>query len=276
MKKFLFIVLSGASLSLSAQKIALNKGQQIIITTTSSQDADIMGMQMKNSANSLASVVVQDSDKDNFITSYKLTKVNVNIDAMGQQNTYDSDKPEDKDSEMGKALGDNINKEVPVLVNKNTGKASVKDKPSPERPEKGAEANPLGGIMESFNAATEDAAVETAFFILQPGKKAGDTWVDSSSREKFKEKKTYTLKSVTDGVATILVNAIIEGSSTVEMQGMEMDLTFSSKSTGNIIVETKTSLVKKRTNNAEITGNINVMGQSVPVNSTAEITIDYK
>ena len=48
------------------------------------------------------------------------------------------------------------------------------------------------------------------------------------------------------------------------------------KTEGEIIVDTKSSLVKKRSSVMDMTGSIDVMGQSVPITSKAIVNIDYK
>lgn len=277
MKKILLSLTLFAGIAANAQKITLTKGQQITISTSTLQDIDMtgMGMQMKNNTTTTSILEVKGDDKENYTTSFKVSKMNLTMDMMGQQQSYDSDKPEDKDSEMGKALSDKIGKEVAVLINKNTGKASLENK-TEVSPEKKATANPLDGMMEGFSSVEEDASVETIFFLIPAGKKTGDTWMDSSSNNGMKEVKTYTLKSINGGIASIGLFATMQGNSTMESQGMQMDITLSAKTEGEILVDSKSSLVKKRSSVMDLTGSIDVMGQSVPIISKAIVNIDYK
>ncbi len=278
MRKYLMVLTVLASSAVQAQKIVLQKGQQITITTNTTQDVDMtaMGMQMKNNSSTTGQVLLKDANNDNYITSYKLSKVNLSMDMMGQENKYDSDKPEDKDSEMGKAISEKIGKEVTVIVNKNTGKASL-EKSSAASPERSEDPNPMAGLMDAFGSVTEEANVETVFFLLPPGKKVGDSWIDSSASTKtMKDVRTYTIKSITNGVADVNLLSAMEGTTSTEMQGMQMDISLSVKTEGQILVDTVTSLVKKRSNTANLTGNIEMMGQSIPISSKAVVTIDYK
>ena len=277
MKKYLAVIILIASVNAQAQKIALKKGQQITIITKLDQDVDMtaMGMQMKNNSNTTGIFQHKDSNNENYITSYTLSKVNLKMDMMGQENKYDSEKPEDKDSEMGKAISEKIGKEVTVLVNKNTGKASLDIKTS--SPEKQPEANPMAGLMDAFGSVTEEANVETVFFILPAGKKTGDSWTDSSTSTKtMKDVRTYTIKSVEKGVADVTLLSLMSGTTNTEMQGMQMEISLSVKTEGQIVVDTVTSLVKKRSNTANLTGNIEMMGQSIPIISKAVMTVDYQ
>ena len=277
MKKYLAVIILIASVNTQAQKIALKKGQQITIITKLDQDVDMtaMGMQMKNNSKTTGIFQHKDSNNENYITSYTLSKVNLKMDMMGQENKYDSEKSEDKDSEMGKAISEKIGKEVTVLVNKNTGKASLDIKTG--SPEKQPAANPMAGLMDAFGSVTEEANVETVFFILPAGKKAGDSWTDSSTSTKtMKDVRTYTIKSVEKGVADVTLLSIMSGTTNTEMQGMQMEISLSVKTEGQIVVDTVTSLVKKRSNTANLTGNIEMMGQSIPIISKAVMTVDYQ
>ena len=278
MKKYLSGLVLLASMGVQAQKIALQKGQQITITTTTTQDVDMsaMGMQMQNSSSTSSLVLVKDVNNENYVTSYKLTKVKLAMEMMGQETKYDSEKPEDKDSDMGKAVSDKIGKDVTVLVNKKTGKASLEA--GTGSPEKEAEdVNPMAGLMNAFGSVTEEANVETILFLIPAGKKVGDSWVDSSASTKtMKDVRTYTIKSINKGIADINMQSVMEGTTSTEMQGMQMEISLSVKTDGQVLVDTQTSLVKKRSNTANLTGNIEMMGQSMPITSKAVVTIDYQ
>ena len=263
------------SFAANAQKIALDKGKQITITSVISQDIDMMGMgmKMKNDTKSTGVVEVKDMDNENYTSTYTLRKMNLNMDMMGQQNSYDSEKPADRDGEMGKAFADKLGKEVTVLINKNSGKVLLDKKTLIEKP--AAQANPMDGLMDSFGAVGEDVTVETVFFIIPAGKKTGDSWIDSSTNKGMKEVKTYTFKSVTGNIANIALFSKMEGRNAMESQGMQMDVNISAKTEGEIQVDFKSSLVKKRSSVMDLTGAIDVMGQSVPITSKAIVTIDY-
>ncbi len=277
MKKYLIVLAFFISTGVYAQKIALSKGQEITITTNGTQDIDMsgMGMQMKNITSSTSLLKVMDSNKENIKTSYTLTKVTLSMDMMGQQASFDSEKPEDKDSEMWKAISGKIGKDINVIINKNTRKA-ILENTEKDSTEKKEDANPLEGLIGSFGSVTEEATVETVFFIIPNEKKVGESWIDSSSNNKMKEIKTYTLKSIVAGIANIGFFSTMEGSNSMETQGMQMDIALSAKTEGEIIVDTKTYLVKKRSSVMDITGSIDVMGQSVPIISKAIVNIDYK
>lgn len=275
MKPILLSFLILLSFSVTAQKINLAKGKQIVIKATANQEMVMssMGMRMKNNSSSTAVVEVKGSDNNHYNTTYKLTKIKISMDVMGQQNSYDSENPEDKNSEIGKSVEGKVGQELKVAIDKNSGKSKVE---KAETDKKAApEENPFQGLMDSFGAADEGAAVETAFFVLPAGKKVGDVWTDSSTNNKMKEVKTYTFKSITGNDANISLFSMMDGTSSVEAQGMSMDITISAKTEGMMIVDIKNSLVKKRTSVTDVTGNIEMMGQSMPMTTKVTAVTEY-
>ncbi len=276
MKQILFPLALLFAVTAGAQNINLTKGKQIVITATANQEMEMsaMGMKMKNNSSSTAVVEVKGSDNNNYNTTYKLTKIKISMDVMGQQNTYDSEKPEDKTTEIGKSVEGKIGQELKVLVDKNSGKSTM-EKTDGIKKEEPVEENPFQGLMESFGAADEGATVETAFFIVPAGKKVGDVWTDSVTNNKMKEVKTYTIKSLNGNDASINLFSRMEGTSSVEAQGMQMEITISAKTEGVLTVDVKNSLVKKRTSVSDITGSIDMVGQSMPLTSKVTAVTEY-
>lgn len=276
MKQFLLPLVLLMCLTAGAQKINLTKGKQITITATANQEMEMssMGMLMKNNSSSTAVVEVKGSDNTNYNTTYKLTRMKISMDVMGQQNSYDSEKPEDKTTEIGKSVEGKIGQELKVLVDKNSGRSKL-EKTDETKKEEPAPENPFQGLMENFGGTDEGATVETAFFIVPAGKKVGDVWMDSVTNNKMKEVKTYTIKSLNGNEASINLFSRMEGTSSVEAQGMQMDITISAKTEGVINVDVKNSLVKKRTSVSDITGTIEMMGQSMPLTSKVTAVTEY-
>ena len=198
------------------------------------------------------------------------------VDAMGQQDSYDSEKPEDKDKELGKSLGEKIGKEVNVTIDKTTGNTVAETPPTPEKEEE--QDNPFAGMKEMFGAADSEAGItQSAFFIIPAGKKAGDSWTDSVAvSDAMKGSKTYTIKSINGTEAVITVFSKMEGKQNIELQGMQIDIALSAKTEGELLVDTKTSLLKKSSRVADVTGNMDMMGQSMPITSKLTETTEYK
>ena len=277
MKAFLLIAFFAVSISGYAQKyeprVVLNKGQKIVVKTSSNQEADMgMGMEMKNISSSEYNLVVLDANKENYILTSTLTGLKLSMDFMGQSNSYDSDKKEDADSEMGKSVK-NLNVPDTFTVNMNTAAITYNKKPAPVAASD--VANPMESMFESMGSSDKNMG-EDVFLIIPAGIKIGDKWFDSSSTPTLKSVKEYLLQSIDNGIASIKSIIQVDNNSQVELQGMQVTINMSTKSTGIITTDTKTSLVSKRTNNATINGNLEVMGQTMTVTGKSTTTTVFE
>jgi len=187
---------------------------------------------------------------------------------MGQNMSYDSEKPEDKDSQMGQAMGDKIKKVDTYILDKKTGKTTKVKKEGDEEE---------AGGMGMFSAGDGDGAANAAFFILPTGKKIGDSWSDSTSNKGITTKKTYTLKSIAQDVATIDVMGTITGTKEQEANGMTMSITMNNKFTEQILVNTNVGLVTKANNTTDGTNSMDMMGQQMEmtVKSSTVTTVNF-
>ena len=108
--------------------------------------------------------------------------------------------------------------------------------------------------------------------MIPSGKKAGDTWEDSTSGEGLKLKRTYTLNSVANKEASVTVNGILDINKTMQVQGMDMNTVMTSKTVSSVTVDLVSSVQKENKSVTDVSGTLEVMGQSVPV--TSKITTD--
>jgi hypothetical protein len=271
---FLAIAMLSATGSFAQKdsKIKLTRGQKITVMTNNSMDAD-MGMSMKNASSTKNEIIVLDATADHYTVSNTITSMNLSLDMMGQQTTYDSNNAADRDSEMGKAVSQKINKPDTLQLSALTGALINNNKKTDAVDES---ANPMSGMMEALGNNGDDLAVSNAFFIIPEGKKAGDSWSDSTTEKGMKIVKSYTLKSVEKDIATINLTGKTDGTTETEMQGMQLQININSKLNGEMQVNTNTSLVAKKTLTTDLTGSIEVMGQSTPITSKSTVTISYQ
>ncbi len=252
-------------------KIVLTKGQKIVVKTTSTQEADMgMGMEMKNFTTAQNDLYVLDAGDVNYTLTNTLTGLKLSMDMMGQTSTYDSDKKEDSASVIGKSVS-NLNVPDTITLNKYSRLVTATKKVEAAA----EEANPMESMFESFGNSN-DNIVKEAFFIVPAGKKTGDKWVDSSSTKDTKIYKEYQLQSIENGIITILENGKVDNNTQTEIQGMQVTINMTAKSTGEIKVNSKTSLVNKRDVKTELTGNLEMMGQQVPVTGKGTISTVYE
>ncbi len=265
------------AITASAQKkeprVFLNKGQKMLVKTSSNQEADMgMGMEMKNASSSSYNLVVLDAGKENYTVTNTLTGLKISVDFMGQSTNYDSDKKDDADSELGKSVK-NLN--IPdTLFISNTDASVTYNKKSDTATADGS--NPFESMFESLGN-NEGRIVDELFLVIPAGIKAGDKWYDSASTASVRSVKEYELQSVENGIATIKTSFKVDNNSQVELQGMQVTINMTTQSTGTITTDTKTSIVSKRTAKAQINGSLELMGQTMNVtgSSTSATTVEY-
>ncbi|MEO6538039.1 MAG: DUF6263 family protein [Ferruginibacter sp.] len=258
----------------NAKNIILNKGQQITITSSATAKADMgMGMGMNSTSSTINKLSVLEIMPNDYKVASRMTKMLFNAEMMGQQQHFDSDKKEDRESEFGKTVSSALDTTKLVLVNKKTGSIeSQKD----DNNSLLNDSNPMSGMLGAMATGGENAIISGAFFLVPANKKIGDKWSDSSSIEGMKTVNNYSIESVEKNIVTVLVNTSVTGNTTMEAQGTELKVDLNTVSSGRIILDSNTSLVKKRITNAEINSNIEMMGQSLPVTGTATSTIIYE
>ena len=257
-------------------KISLTIGQKITVQSSISIESSLApGMDVTNNSTSENILEVKSSTDKNYTIGSTLTKIKVNMDMMGQATTYDSEKKEDQESEMGKAFAEKLNKPTDVILDINTGKASVEKKI--EEKKNPVDGDPMQGLLKIMgDNGGDDAVVTGAFEIVPQGKNTGDNWSDSTVEKNMKVVRRYTLKSVTGKEAVIQLNMVMDAASTLSTQGMEVEFNSTTKTTGEIITDIETGLVKKKTTQADISGSFQLMGQAVPISAKANSTITYK
>lgn len=269
MKKFLFtslILLSVNCYAQSQKTIVLKKGQIITAVSTNTSDADLGMGTMKNNSTTTTKILVADENKNGYVLTSTMTNMKMDIDGMGQKMSYDSDKPEDKDSQMGQAVSGKINSPSGFTLDKQTGKAILTDK---------KEDDAIAGAGIASIEGNENEAIEAAFLIIPTGKKTGDSWTDSSVDKGITTVKNYTIKSIEKDIASVELKGTMEGTTEREMQGMSMNMTINSKLTGQISVSVSTSCVIKSSVDSDITSSIEMMGQQMPANSKTNVTTVY-
>lgn len=248
----------------------LKKGQELIITTVNKMNVDMM-MPMINNSTTTYKVKVLDVDAKNYKVLSTVTKLVVDGSMMGQSIAFDSDKKEDVNSDLGKEFGSTVNKSDTFLIDIQTGAGKSL---SPEKPADAGDG--LQGMMTGAMETSGVATVSSIFFVIPGEVKAGSSWTDSSSVEGIRTVNNYKIEKINDNLVTISTTGNADGSSTMEAQGQSMEMKMKTVSSGTIVVDTKTNMVQKRTNIADIDGSMDLGGQSMPFSSKTTIETVYK
>ncbi len=274
---FALFVTATTTVAAQGKKAALNKlslkaGQkfQTDNTVKTVTNMEMMGQQMEIKADVTVSRQLDiKNKKDNmYNVASTITKMATTADMMGQSMSYDSEKKEDTASEMGKALKDKINVPMDLEMN-DEGKIT----PLKKEEKKTDDAGGIAAMMNSMGAGADETVLTDDVFHVVPGKiKTGDTWSDSIIAEGIKTYRDYSVKSVQGNEVTITISGKQLMDKKMENQGMEMTLVMESKLTGEMLVDSKSGVVKQRTLTSDGTGNMEMMGQQVPMTTKVETT----
>ena len=259
-----------------ATKIMLNKGQKIIVQTTVSIETNMApGMDASSNSSSENVLVVKESTDKNYTISNSLTKLKLNMEMMGKSNSYDSEKKEDQDTELGKGLREKLNRSADVIIDNSTGNALVTKKPEAKKDV--SEADPMQNMLQMFgDSGSDESIVAGAFEIIPQGKKPGDSWADTSIEKDMKTIRTYTFRSNADTGAVIQLNTVVVSASTMEMMGMSLEVNTTTQSKSNILLDITTGQVKRKSTESNVTGSFQMMGQDSPISAKATTVSIYK
>jgi len=258
-----------------SDKIVLATGQKITVQSNISLEASLSpGMDLTSTSATENALEVKNRSDKNYTISSTTTKLKVDMNMMGQATNYDSEKKEVPGTDIEKALAEKLNKPVDIVIDNTSGTAITEMKTDKKNDED--DGDPLGNMLSMFADNSDDAVVTSAFELVPRGKNVGDTWSDSAISKEIKTIRTYTLKSITGTEALIQLDALTNALNKIELQGMEIEFKSETKTTGEIITDVSTGLVKKKTTESNITGSFQLMGQEMPISAKATSTITYK
>lgn len=276
MKKVLLIASLFSVITVSAQtvsrKVALTKGQQleqqsqVNMLITQEMMGQVMEIKMESNVTNL--VEVKDNAAAGFAVANTLKKVLMNMNAMGQEMKFDSDKKEDLDGQMGEAYRERLNKPIEYTIDKDGVVTEVKNKPEM----KDEAGNMFGSMMSgSMGEEKEGNTFNALANIPVAGVKVGDSWADSTNEDGTSAVTNYTLKEVNGNDGVVSVDSDLTVSKELQQQGMTMQMEMKGKTTGEYTFDVSTGIIKSRKATTKATGAVDVMGQSVPM--TMETTV---
>jgi hypothetical protein len=270
------LTVSAVSFAQPAGKINLSNGQKIVVESTADIQASLtMGMELTSNSTTINSLEVKSSTTNNYVISSTLTKLKISGNMMGQAMNYDSETKTGNDEQMANIFDDKLNQPVDVTLDNTSGIAVAEKKKV--RKDAEDDTNPVADMMKIFSDnASDDAVVAGAFILIPKGKSIGDSWSDTATAKDMKTIRTHTLKSIAGNEAVIQSNIIINATNKLDFQGMEFNIKTETKTNGEIVADTTTGSVKKRTSVADVTGTIPMMGQEMPISAKVTSSTIYK
>ncbi|MBN8783156.1 MAG: hypothetical protein ABS85_08640 [Sphingobacteriales bacterium SCN 48-20] len=254
---------------------------QIKVDQTSTMTQDAMGqtIDFKTSGVTIHSYKVTNATEDNSTLHHSVQRLAFNFEGMGAKRSFDSDNKKDMSGEFGKPIADVLNKSYDVIIDK-SGKTLM------ARPEKfeapasdDRSAVILNQVRDMTDVVNPPARGSNSFFKVLPDKETGigDSWRDTTLTPSESALTVYTLSAITDSTIIVDFKRSAAINMTLQIMGSEALNKQNQVSTGQIILDRTTGLMKEKTINTDSNGTTEVMGASLPGSGkmTIRMTVEY-
>ncbi|MFI5134104.1 MAG: DUF6263 family protein [Chitinophagales bacterium] len=288
MKKHIVTLSLSAMVAVNSfgQKISgkpkFQQGQSIEVNmevkTTISQEA--MGQAIDFNVDGTATHIykVTNTTDDNSTLHHKMQRITFVFDGMGQKRNFDSNNPKDMDGQFGKPIKDVLDKSYDMVINPN-GKVMMaipeKIETTTSDPRLLIVTNMLKDVLGTVQPPRKG---EASFFKVLPENEIGigESWTYMISDSAGKSITTYKLTAITDSTVVVDFTGSSNTVSKAEMMGMETTTTLNNKTTGKIILDKATGIVRQKNAVTESTGTTESSFGSLPVTSKIITTINVK
>ena len=219
---------------------------------------------------------VTNQTDDNNTLRHSMNRISFFFDGMGQKVNFNSDNPSDMEGPFGKPVKEILGKNYDIIIDPN-GKVLM------AQPEKIALAtfdDRMRIVMDMLQHLTAEVQPpkkgEGSFFRILPENEAaiGESWSESGKTDVGDFSNTYTLAEINDTTIVVNFNGNSTATSKADMMGMETITTMNNKTTGIILVDKATGIVRQKKLNTESNGNMQVMGNSLPLTSRTTTVIN--
>ena len=285
-KALLFIIVLAFSIAANSQKVAsklkFEQGQtfdvQIQVKNNIAQQAMGQSIDFNVDAAGFHTYKITNTTEDNSTINHQVQRVTFAFDGMGQKRSFDSNVEKDLNGMFGAPIKDLLTKKYDIIVDP-SGKTLMA---IPEKI-KLAEADSRFAIVTTMLKDVLDIVQppqkgKASFFKVLPETETakGEAWTESSINENGKFDAAYTISDIND--STIVVD-FVGSSITVskaEMMGSETTTNMTNKSTGKIILDRITGIVKEKTITTDSKGNTETSFGTMPVTSKTTTIITVK
>ncbi len=285
-KPFLLIVLPFFPvLSSSAQpldgRVRFLQGQAIEISlqtqTTISQQAMGQAIDFHVDAACEHQYDVTNTTEDNHSLRHSVKRITFSFDGMGQKQAFDSDIPKDLNGQLGKPVKELLDKKYDMIIDP-YGKVLLTLPDSFPTAKTDNRMAIISNLMkEVVDIVQPPQKGKGSFFRVIPekegGLKTGDSWTESGSTPTDNYQTTYLISAVTDSSILLDFTGNAYTVTKAEMMGSETITTLNHKSTGKIIVDRATGLIRQKTTQTESSGSTESSFGNLPLTSKTSSTI---
>jgi hypothetical protein len=237
---------------------------------------------METTVNSTVTEVfdIEDANAASATIEHKIKRMVFTAEGMGNSQSFDSEKEEDRKGEMGKIMEKSLKNKYKMTVDAYGKITSLKADDDNPNATKNSEADAMAGLASTqlgFNLGLPKTGDASVFKIL-PAKEIaqGDTWTDSSSANGQKITTAYKVNSITATDIILDYTSDISINTTQQIMGTDASIKSDDKVTGQITLDKTTGLLKQKTAMIDSRATMEAQGMSIPSTGKTTVAITVK
>lgn len=231
------------------------------------QQANGMSFDFNLDGTSVSHYTVTNAGDENISLRHKLQRITYVFDGMGSKMKFDSDNKKDLEREFARPMRDMLSKSYDLIID-TLGKTLLVLAPTAAPSAGDDQFRLISGLLGDLaTIATPPQKGDPTLFMCWPGGELaiGESWTIAKNGEKDNYKTVYTLSAASDSTFTIDFTGSGNKRIENEMRGMQITVNMKTATTGQIIVDRSTGIIKEKTTTVESTGTSEMMGGSTPV-----------
>ncbi len=258
-------MLSGI-IAVKAQQVKLPVGKkfQVITKVKGNSVTSVMGqdMEMSNTTTIYLDHELKSVGTNKFSMGMIIKRITANVAMMGQEQSIDSDDEAVRSNPALAGAFESLGKEIEITVD--SGKVTI-------------QGEMLEALKTIPGATSEGNDIGRVFLLLNEGDiKEGYTWTSNNSSESGTSETNNVIEKVTDKEIQVLANSTVKVSSTMTQNGMEIKQKTEAAVKSTRIYDRATGLMISEISTGDIKGNVEVMGQQMPMTSKTETKTSVK
>ncbi|MEK7226082.1 MAG: DUF6263 family protein [Bacteroidota bacterium] len=260
-------------------KLKFEQGQILHITTqlktSISQQAGGQVIDFSLDASGEQAYKVTNATADNSTLHHQLQRIIFSFDGMGRKMDFDSKNEKDMNGMFGKPIMERLDKNYNIIIDSG-GKVLMTLPEKIQLTETDSRMAIINSLLKDIIDLVHPPQKDKAsFFKVLPDNEVGkgDAWTISSQTDNGKIDAAYAIADINDTTVVIDFAANSVTVTKAEMMGSETTTTMNNKSTGKIILDRLTGLIREKTVNTESAGNTESSFGNLPVTSKTSLNI---
>jgi hypothetical protein len=282
---FLFFLLFTITVSFGqyvSGKLKLEQGQILDITmqvkTSVIQQAGDQSIDFNVDATGNHSYKVTNTTEDNSTLHHQLQRIRFSFEGMGPKRSFDSNEEKDMNGPFSKPMKEMLEKTYDIIIDSN----GITLMALPEKIQFAEMDNQMAIITsllkDVIDLVQPPQKGKSSFFKVLPDTATGKggTWTESYENENGKFNAAYALSDITDSTIVVDFAASSVTITKATMMGTETTTTMNNKSTGKIILDKMSGIIREKAMNTESNGTTESAFGNLPVTSKTTTTIMVK